>query len=72
MHIFKENEVNGETFLLLFEDNFKDHVKRLGSRLKLLEKQWAIIERRRKSRALFVIYASRNKSFVPMYHTWQA
>jgi len=44
-------------FLLHVEHDFKDHVKRYGTRQKLLEKQWAIVERRRKScsQTLFVI-----------------
>ena len=40
-----DNEVDGEAFLVLQEEDFKDSVRRFGTRRKLLEKQRAIIEK---------------------------
>lgn len=40
-----DNEVDGEAFLVLQEEYFKDSVRRFGTRRKLLEKQQAIIEK---------------------------
>ena len=42
---FAEHEVDGEAFLLMREKDFNDEVRKLGVRLKLIERQHKIIEK---------------------------